>query len=86
MCSKYALFENNFLEEKHDPDERFVQSLDECVDDARNRTLMIRHFSEKWRQVFRYVDSLEDELKSAHTDKSDAEKCTEVLLDKPIVT
>ncbi|MFD2015807.1 hypothetical protein ACFSJQ_08555 [Vibrio olivae] len=52
MCRIDAPFGNRSLDEKKDPVERFVQALDEFEIQGNFRTLLIKHLSENWIDVF----------------------------------
>jgi hypothetical protein len=85
MCSKYALFTHKSLDEKTEPEERFIQAIEEYNTDGHLRTLLIKHFAKSWGQVFRSADTLEETLKAAQSGCNDAEKCLSFLLAKPVV-
>lgn len=75
MCRIDAPFGNRPLDEKKDPVERFLQALDEFEIQGNYRTLLIKHFSENWIDVFYNSSSLEDALTTANEQNSEPEKC-----------
>ncbi|ELB2087997.1 hypothetical protein QNZ96_004727 [Vibrio parahaemolyticus] len=75
MCRIDAPFGNRSLDEKKDPVERFVQALDEFEIQGNFRTLLIKHFSENWIDVFYNSSRLEDALTTANEQNSEPEKC-----------
>ncbi|HAS8502924.1 TPA: hypothetical protein I7764_03800 [Vibrio vulnificus] len=75
MCRIDAPFGNRSLDEKKDPVERFLQALDEFEVQGNFRTLLIKHFSEKWIDVFYNSSRLEDALTTANEQNSEPEKC-----------
>lgn len=75
MCRIDAPFGNRSLDEKQDPVERFVQALDEFEVQGNYRTLLIKHFSENWIDVFSSSSRLEAVLTTANKQKTEAEKC-----------
>ena len=75
MCRIDAPFGNRSLDEKKDPVERFVQALDEFEVKDNFRTLLIKHFSENWIDVFCSSSRLEEALATANEQNSESEKC-----------
>ncbi|HHY0554860.1 TPA: hypothetical protein ACVU5C_002180 [Vibrio parahaemolyticus] len=75
MCRIDAPFGNRSLDEKKDPVERFLQALDEFEVQGNFRTLLIKHFSENWIDVFYNSSRLEDALTTANEQNSEPEKC-----------
>ncbi|WP_343291665.1 hypothetical protein [Vibrio harveyi] len=75
MCRIDAPFGNRSLDEKKDPVERFMQALDEFEVQGNFRTLLIKHFSENWIDVFYNSSLLEDALTTANEQNSEPEKC-----------
>ncbi|MCR9392658.1 hypothetical protein NB526_19965 [Vibrio alginolyticus] len=75
MCRIDAPFGNRSLDEKKDPVERFLQALDEFEIQGNFRTLLIKHFSENWIDVFYNSSRLEDALTTANEQNSEPEKC-----------
>ncbi|MGF1909208.1 hypothetical protein L4C38_07195 [Vibrio kasasachensis] len=75
MCRIDAPFGTRSLDEKKDPVERFVQALDEFEVKDNLRTLLIKHFSENWIDVFYNSSRLEDALTTANEQSSEAGKC-----------
>jgi hypothetical protein len=84
MCRIDAPFGDHPLDEKKDPAERFLQALDEFEVVGNFRTLLIKHFSENWIDVFYGASNFEEALKCAKDQNSDPEKCIAVLLYKDI--
>ncbi|UOE79953.1 hypothetical protein LTQ03_00520 [Vibrio splendidus] len=75
MCRIDAPFGNRSLDEKKDPVERFVQALDEFEVQGNFRTLLIKHFSENWIDIFYNSSRLEEALTTANEQNSEPEKC-----------
>ncbi|WP_281189344.1 hypothetical protein [Vibrio diabolicus] len=75
MCRIDAPFGSRSLDEKTDPVERFVQALDEFEVEGYFRTLLMKHFSENWIDVFCNSSRLEDALTAANKLNSEPEKC-----------
>lgn len=80
MCRIDAPFGNITFDEKNDPKERFIQALDEFDIQGNFRTLMIKHFSDTWMNVFRGVLALEDALAETQSHTSESAKCISILL------
>jgi len=84
MCRIDAHYRNLSLDEKSDPNERFIQALDERGIDGDFRALLIKHFCENWWRVFGRVSALEDALDSIQQGTSDAEKGKSFLCCTPL--
>lgn len=82
MCRIDAPFGNITFDEKHDPKERFVQALDEFEIQGNLRTLLIKHFSDNWQNVFHGISELEEALSKTKQYDCEAEKSVAVLLYK----
>lgn len=80
MCRIDAPFGNITFDEKNDPKERFIQALDEFDIQGNFRTLMIKHFSDTWENVFGDVLVLEDALAETQSHTSESAKCISILL------
>lgn len=80
MCRIDAPFGNITFDEKNDPKERFIQALDEFDIQGNFRTLMIKHFSDTWENVFGGVLVLEDALNETKSHISEPAKCISILL------
>ena len=80
MCRIDAPFGNIAFDEKNDPQERFIQALDEFDIQGNFRTLMIKHFSDTWMNVFRGVLALENALAETQSHTSESAKCISILL------
>jgi len=80
MCRIDAPFGNLTLNEKNDPNERFLQALDEYEIEGQFRTLLIKHFSEHWGGVFRNTSRLEETLNATKVQDSEFQKCIVILL------
>lgn len=81
MCRIDAAYAHP-LDEKNDPKERFVQSLDEFQVQGKLRILLIKHFSDSWQNVFRGISELEEALDKAKEHDSESEKCMAILLSR----
>jgi arsenate reductase-like glutaredoxin family protein len=79
MCRIDAPYGNRALNEKPDPNERFVQALDESGIDGHVRALLVKHFSENWKRIFGSETDLENALTSAKQETSDPIKCAAML-------
>lgn len=75
MCRIDAAFKNIDLDEKLTPRERFTQALDECSIEGDPRKLLIKHFSENWKNIFKNTDQLENALIKSKEESSDAKQC-----------
>ncbi|KMV28991.1 hypothetical protein AB733_20235 [Photobacterium swingsii] len=84
MCRIDAPFGNRSLDEKKDPVERFVQALDEFEVQGNFRTLLIKHFSENWIDVFYNSSRLEEALTTANEQSSEPEKCVALAFYKNV--
>lgn len=84
MCRIDAPFSNLSLDEKDDPVERFEQALDEFDVKDNFRTLLIKHFSENWIDIFYNSSNLEEALTTANQQKSEPEKCIALAFYKNI--
>ncbi len=84
MCRIDAPFGNRPLDEKKDPVERFVQALDEFEVKDNFRTLLIKHFSENWIDIFYNSSRLEDVLKTANANDSELEKCIAIAFNQNV--
>lgn len=84
MCRIDAPYGNRSLDEKSDPNERFIQALDERGIDGHFRALLVKHFRENWWRVFGRVSALEDALDSVQQEISDAEKGRSFLCFTPL--
>lgn len=82
MCRIDAPFGNITFDEKTDPKDRFVQALDEFEIQDNLRTLLTKHFSDNWQNVFRGFSELEEALSNTKQHASKAEKCIAFLLSK----
>ncbi|WP_149983198.1 hypothetical protein [Pseudoalteromonas rhizosphaerae] len=80
MCRIDAPFGNITFDEKNDPKERFIQALDEFDIQGNFRTLMIKHFSDTWMNVFRGALALEEALAETKPHTSESAKCISILL------
>lgn len=80
MCRIDAPFGNITFEEKNDPKERFVQALDEFDIQGNLRTLLIKHFSDTWQNIFRGTSELEEALSQTKQSNSESENCIAFLL------
>lgn len=80
MCRIDASFDVSSLDEKSDPVERFKQALDEYKAEGKFRDLLIKHFADNWKNVFRDIYRFEEALSNIEITYSDAEKCTAFLL------
>lgn len=84
MCSNGRIddgFNVQSLNEEQDPVKRFEQALDEHGVSGEFRELLIAHFQENWKRVFRRdpESKLEDALKRAKLCNTDGEKCIAFL-------
>jgi len=84
MCRIDAPFGDRPLDEKKDPTERFLQVLDESNVTGNFRTLLIKHLSVNWIDVFYNASNLEEALSCAKKQSSEPEKCIAILLYKNI--
>ena len=80
MCRIDAPFGNITFDEKNDPQERFVQALDEFDVQGNLRILLIKHFSDTWQNAFRGISGLEEALDKTKQCDSEVKKCTAILL------
>lgn len=80
MCRIDAPFGNITFDEKTDPEERFVQALDEFEIQGNLRTLLIKHFSKSWKRVFGDFSNLEKILNNIKQHDSEKEKCVGFLV------
>ena len=80
MCRIDAPFGNITFDEKNDPKERFVQALDEFEIQGSLRTLLIKHYSDNWKSVFKSTAKLEEILANTKQHDSEVEKCIAILL------
>ena len=80
MCRIDAPFGNITFEEKNDPKERFVQALDEFDIQGNLRTLLIKHFSDTWQNIFQGISELEKALSQTKQSNSEPENCIAFLL------
>jgi hypothetical protein len=80
MCRIDAPFGNITFDEKNDPKERFVQALDEFEIQGNLRTLLIKHYSDNWKSVFKSTAKLEETLGCTKEHDSEVEKCISILL------
>lgn len=80
MCRIDAPFGNIVFDEKNDPQERFIQALNEFDIQGNFRTLMIKHFSDTWENVFRGALALENALAETQPHTSEPAKCISILL------
>lgn len=85
MCRIDAPFGNLTLEEKKDPEDRFIQVLDEYGVEGNFREMLIKHFSQDWTDkhwknaIFRNAGELENALIEANKCSSDIEKYIAVI-------
>lgn len=84
MCRIDAPFGNRSLDEKKEPVERFIQALDEFEIQGNFRTLLIKHFSENWIDVFCSSSHLEEALATANKQNSEPEKCIALAFSQSI--
>lgn len=84
MCRIDAAYTDRSLDEKTDPTERFHQALDESEICGHLRSLLTKHFSEKWRRIFGSEADLEDALTSAKQETSAPNKCVAILSYRPL--
>jgi len=84
MCRIDAPFGNITFDEKNDPQERFVQALDEFDVQGNLRILLIKHFSGTWQNAFRGISGLEEVLDKTKQCDSEVKKCTAILLSQKI--
>lgn len=84
MCIPDALFHSNSLDEKTDPQERFIQALDENHIDGDFRELLIKHFQNDWQRCFGSTSNLEDVLNRTSKASTASEKCLDILVSQKI--
>ncbi|MFS1421633.1 hypothetical protein [Shewanella sp. 10N.286.48.B5] len=84
MCITDALFHSNSLDEKTDPQERFIQALDESHIGGDFRELLIKHFQNDWLRCFGSVSKLEDVLNQTTQVKTASEKCLAIVISQDI--
>lgn len=75
MCRIDALFSNRHLDEKNDPQERFLQALEEYGIDGYLQELLIKHISENWIDIFSNPSNLETALENTQKQNTELEKC-----------
>lgn len=80
MCRIDAPFGNISFDEKKDPQDRFVQALDEFDVQGNLRILLIKHFSDAWQSSFRGISGLEEVLDKTKQCDSEVKKCAVILL------
>lgn len=80
MCKIDAPYGNLPIDEKTDPIEHFNQALDEHQIEGNLHSLLNKHFSGSWRNVFRDTSGLEDVLSDTRRHESESEKCVAILL------
>lgn len=83
MCRIDAAYAHP-LDEKNDPEERFLQALDENCIDGDFRELLIKHFQNDWQNSFSSPSRLEDVLNKTNQANSTSEKCLVLLLSQEI--
>lgn len=79
MCRIDAPFVSISLDEKSDPNERFIQALDESGIDGHARSLLTEHFSNNWNRIFGSATELEEALNSARQETSAQKRCAVIL-------
>lgn len=80
MCKIDAPYGNHPIDEQKDPVERFNQALDEHQIEGKLHSLLNKHFSDSYLNVFGTISSLEDALSATKRHESESEKCVAILL------
>lgn len=79
MCKIDAAFSAISLDEKVDLPERFTQALDEYQIDGDFRALLIKHFSDNWRDVLGDISSVEKILSVLNASDDSLDKLIEFV-------